>query len=123
APVLQEGPGGDVRPGGPVGTEGDLLGRLGAGRVGARPGIRGQAARLHPAAAPGREEDPESGIGFASGNWRRVVCDRRRPGMVERRHFEAMVFCYLAEELRTGDIAVIGSNEYADWSEIGRAHV
>lgn len=36
--------------------------------------------------------------------------------MVERRHFEAMVFCYLAEELRTGDIAVIGSNEYADWS-------
>lgn len=69
-----------------------------------------------PLPPPVEEEDPESGIGFASGNWRRVVCDRRRPGMVERRHFEAMVFCYLAEELRTGDIAVIGSNEYADWS-------
>lgn len=35
--------------------------------------------------------------------------------MVARRHFEAMVFCYLAEELRTGDVAVLGSNEYADW--------
>ncbi len=61
-------------------------------------------------------DDPESGIAFVSGNWRRVVCDRKHPGMVERRHFEAMVFCYLAEELRTGDIAVIGSGEYADWS-------
>ncbi|MEU6782026.1 Tn3 family transposase [Nonomuraea angiospora] len=63
------------------------------------------------------EEDvPESGIAFASGTWRRAVTDRRRPGMVARRHFEAMVFCYLAEELRTGDVAVLGSNEYADWS-------
>jgi TnpA family transposase len=61
-------------------------------------------------------DDPESGIMFASGNWRRVVMDRQRPAMVARRHFEAMVFTYLAEELRTGDIAVIGSNDYADWS-------
>lgn len=64
-----------------------------------------------PLPPPTDPDDPASGIGFASGNWRRVVCDRRRPGMVERRHFEAMVFCYLAEELRTGDIAVAGSNE------------
>jgi len=70
-----------------------------------------------PIPPPTDPDDAESGIGFASGNWRRVVTDRRRPGMVERRHFEAMVFCYLAEELRTGDIAVVGSNEYADWSE------
>ncbi|MFC8448944.1 hypothetical protein [Kitasatospora sp. NPDC057223] len=28
-----------------------------------------------------------------------------------------MVFYYLADELRTGDVAVIGSEEYADWSE------
>ncbi|MDA8370094.1 MAG: transposase, partial [Nocardiopsaceae bacterium] len=70
-----------------------------------------------PLPPPAEEDDPESGIGFASGNWRRVVCDRKHPGMVERRHFEAMVFCYLAEELRTGDVAVVGSNEYADWSE------
>ncbi|MET8054860.1 DUF4158 domain-containing protein, partial [Streptosporangium sp. NPDC005286] len=58
----------------------------------------------------------ESGIMFASGNWRRAITDRRQAGMVVRRHFEVMVFTYLAEELRTGDIAVIGSNEYADWS-------
>ena len=32
-----------------------------------------------------------------------------------RRHFEAMVFTYLAEELRTGDIAIAGAGEYADW--------
>ncbi|GGT46220.1 hypothetical protein ACFFV7_39810 [Nonomuraea spiralis] len=44
------------------------------------------------------------------------MTDRRRPGMVARRHFEAMVFCYPAEELRTGDVAVLGSNEHGDWS-------
>jgi hypothetical protein len=56
-----------------------------------------------------------SGIAFASGNWRRAVTDRRHPGVVARRHFEAMVFTYLAEELRTGDIAITGAGEYADW--------
>lgn len=36
--------------------------------------------------------------------------------MVARRHFEAMVFTYLAGELRTGgDITVTGAGEYADW--------
>ena len=60
-------------------------------------------------------DDAESGLGFASGNWRRAVTDRRHPGMVIRRHFEAMVFTYLAGELRTGDIAVTGAGEYADW--------
>ncbi|MFC4062621.1 Tn3 family transposase [Planomonospora corallina] len=60
--------------------------------------------------------DPESGIMFGSGNWRRAVTDRHHPGMVARRHFEAMVFTYLAEELRTGDVAVAGAGEYADWS-------
>jgi hypothetical protein len=66
-----------------------------------------------PPAAEG--EDGDSGLAFASGNWRRAVTDRRRPGMVIRKHFEAMVFTYLAEELRTGDIAVTGAGEYADW--------
>lgn len=66
-----------------------------------------------PAAVDGG--DAESGIAFASQNWQRVCTDRRHPGMVARRHFEAMVFTYLAEELRTGDIAVAGAGEYADW--------
>jgi hypothetical protein len=68
-----------------------------------------------PLPAPAGGDDAESGIAFASGNWRRAVTDRRHPGMVARRHFEAMVFTYLAEELRTGDIAVAGAGEYADW--------
>jgi TnpA family transposase len=67
-----------------------------------------------PPPAPG-EDAADSGIAFASGNWRRAVTDRRHPGMVVRRHFEAMVFTYLAEELRTGDIAITGAGEYADW--------
>ena len=70
---------------------------------------------LIPMPTPVDGDDPESGIAFASGNWRRAVTDRRHPGMVVRRHFEAMVFTYLAEELRTGDIAVVGAGEYADW--------
>uniref|UniRef100_UPI001EE70374 transposase n=1 Tax=Streptomonospora alba TaxID=183763 RepID=UPI001EE70374 len=76
-------------------------------------GLRRDFIELPP---PRDEEDPTSGIAFGSGNWRRALSDRRHPHMVDRRHFEAMVFCYLAEELRTGDIAVLGSNEYADWS-------
>ncbi|MEU8686564.1 hypothetical protein [Streptomyces sp. NPDC048611] len=40
-----------------------------------------------------------------------------RAGRFVREHFEAMVFTHLAEELRTGDVAVVGSEVYADWSE------
>jgi TnpA family transposase len=74
------------------------------------------ARRDHiPLPPPAGGQDADSGLAFASGNWRRAVTDRRHPGMVVRRHFEAMVFTYLAEELRTGDIAVAGAGEYADW--------
>ncbi|MBV9022218.1 MAG: DUF4158 domain-containing protein [Streptomycetaceae bacterium] len=67
---------------------------------------------------PDRDEDgKEINVSFATQNWQKVIRDRRRPGYFVRRHFEAMVFFYLAEELRTGDVAVIGSEEYADWSE------
>ncbi|QMU69369.1 DUF4158 domain-containing protein [Streptacidiphilus sp. P02-A3a] len=54
---------------------------------------------------------------FATQNWQKIIRDRSRPGSFVRRHFEAMVFCNLADELRTGDVAVVGSEEYADWSE------
>jgi hypothetical protein len=47
-------------------------------------------------------------LSFVSVNWRRAIRDRKHPGMLVKRHFEAMVFAYLAEELRTGDIAVKG---------------
>jgi len=53
------------------------------------------ARRDHiPLPPPADGEAADSGIAFASGNWRRAVTDRRRPGMVVRRHFEAMVFTY-----------------------------
>ncbi|MBE1582750.1 DUF4158 domain-containing protein [Nonomuraea angiospora] len=55
-------------------------------------------------------------LGFASANWLRAIRDRKHPGMLVKRHFEAMVFAYLAEEVRTGDIAVAGAAEYGDWS-------
>ncbi|MFB7512990.1 Tn3 family transposase [Streptomyces sp. NPDC056144] len=63
--------------------------------------------------ADGRKVD----VSFATQNWQKAIRDRRRPGHFVRRHFEAMVFFYLADELRTGDVAVLGSEEYADWSE------
>lgn len=53
---------------------------------------------------------------FASGNWQKVIRDKARPGKLVRRHFEACVFTYLVEELRTGDVAVTGAQEYANWS-------
>ncbi|WP_436779838.1 hypothetical protein [Streptomyces sp. URMC 126] len=63
------------------------------------------------------EEGKEVDISFATQNWRKVVLDKTRPGQFVRKHFEAMVFTYLAEELRCGDVAVAGSEEYADWSQ------
>jgi TnpA family transposase len=63
------------------------------------------------------EEGKEVDISFATQNWRKAVVDKARTGQFVRKHFEAMVFTALAEELRTGDVAVVGSEEYADWSE------
>ncbi|OLT40047.1 transposase [Saccharomonospora sp. CUA-673] len=61
---------------------------------------------------------------FAGVLWRKVLRDKHRPGMLARRHLEVCVFSYLAAELRSGDIAVSGSESYADlgaqlmsWSE------
>lgn len=51
---------------------------------------------------------------FASLQWRKTVRDPARPGMLVRRHLEVCVFSYLAAELRSGDIAVAGSDSYAN---------
>ncbi len=37
---------------------------------------------------------------FASGLWRKIVKDPKRPGMLMRRHLEVCIFSYLAAELR-----------------------
>jgi hypothetical protein len=51
---------------------------------------------------------------FASDAWKTVLRDKQRPGMLARRHLEVCVFSYLAAELRSGDIAVAGSDSYAN---------
>jgi hypothetical protein len=56
-------------------------------------------------------------LGFVSVNWRRAIRNRKHPGMLVKKHFEAMMFAYLAEELRTGDVAVHGGADYGDWSQ------
>ncbi|MFE3946579.1 hypothetical protein ACFXPV_32700 [Streptomyces sp. NPDC059118] len=60
------------------------------------------------------EKDKEADLSFAAQNWRKAVVDKTRTGQFVCKHFEAMVFTALAEELRTGDVAVVGSEEYAD---------
>jgi hypothetical protein len=51
---------------------------------------------------------------FASEMWKRTLRDKRRPGMLARRHLEVCVFSHLAAELRSGDLAVAGSDSYAN---------
>lgn len=62
------------------------------------------------------EQDTLLDAGFASEKWQKVIRDPTRPDQFDRRHFEACVFVNLAEELRTGDVAVDRSGEYADWN-------
>ncbi|WP_235965573.1 DUF4158 domain-containing protein [Micromonospora rubida] len=56
-------------------------------------------------------------LSFTSENWRKILLDGRRPGRIVRRHFEACVFSYLASELRSGDMAVVGSESYANFTD------
>lgn len=51
---------------------------------------------------------------FASVVWRKVLREKNRPGMLSRRHLEVCVFSHLAAELRSGDVAVVGSDSYAN---------
>lgn len=76
---------------------------------------RNEAARGEYISAIG-EDGRRIDISFATQNWQKAVVDKSRPGQFVRRHFEAMVFTSLAEELRCGDVAVTGSEEYVDWS-------
>jgi hypothetical protein len=50
---------------------------------------------------------------FASPMWRKILRDKTRPRFLVRRHLEVCVFSCLAAELRSGDIAVTGSDSYA----------
>ena len=58
----------------------------------------------------------EVDLSFASERWRRTVYGwHKGERMLNRRHFEVCVFSALATELKTGDMAIVGSDEYADY--------
>lgn len=62
--------------------------------------------------------DPGLDLSFASERWRALVLGERDGGVVlHRRHLEVCIFSYVAEELRTGDLCVEGSEKYADYRE------
>ncbi len=55
---------------------------------------------------------------FASQKWQRTVLVRRkRKSWFVRQHLEACVFSYVAAELKTGDLCVEGSEEFADYRD------
>jgi TnpA family transposase len=65
---------------------------------------------------PDHQDGRSLDLSFAAEQWQRLVRPHKHPGRLDRRHFEACVFTYLAEHLRTGDIAVEGSEAYANWA-------
>jgi TnpA family transposase len=57
-------------------------------------------------------------LSFASTQWQRLILGRlEQPTQMIRRHFEVCIFSYLATELRSGDVCVFGSADYADYRE------
>jgi hypothetical protein len=55
-------------------------------------------------------------IGFASQRWQSYVGKRRSgSGVIERRTLEVCVFVHLAEALQTGDLYVVGAEDFADY--------
>lgn len=57
-------------------------------------------------------------ISFASSQWQKLILVQQNgQARIVRRHFEVCVFSYLAAELLSGDICVIGSEDYADYRE------
>jgi len=69
---------------------------------------------------PGPDGQPRSVVlavdveAFASAGWRRILRDKAHPGLLVRRHLEVCVFSALAAELRSGDVAVVGSDSFAN---------
>lgn len=57
-------------------------------------------------------------LSFASDRWQRTVyCIEDGEVLINRRHFEVCVFVHLAAELKSGDLSIEGSDEYADYRE------
>ncbi|MGW1617027.1 Tn3 family transposase [Streptomyces sp. NPDC002285] len=75
-------------------------------------------ADTHPTRTDENGELVRLDLSFAPKMWLKTVHSREQPGMLVRRHFEAMVFACLVEELRCGDVAVIGAEDYGDWTRM-----
>jgi len=57
-------------------------------------------------------------LSFASGDWQRTVQTRRKgKDWSIRQHLETCVFTYVATELKTGDLCVRGSEQFADYRD------
>ena len=55
-------------------------------------------------------------LGFASQRWHNFVAKRRlKSGTFDRRALEVCVFVYLADALQTGDLYVVGAENFADY--------
>jgi hypothetical protein len=65
---------------------------------------------------PDHKDGDRLDLSFGSDQWQRLARPYKHPGRLDRRHFEAYVFTYLSEQLRTGDVAVKGSEAYANWT-------
>lgn len=58
----------------------------------------------------------EVDLGFAAERWQRFVVKQRfQPAVLDRRALEVCVFVYLADALQSGDIFVVGSENFADY--------
>jgi len=58
------------------------------------------------------------GLPFASKKWQRTIQVRRKGKIwFSRHHLETCVFSYLADELKSGDICVVGSEQFADYRD------
>ncbi|MBI0378026.1 DUF4158 domain-containing protein, partial [Streptomyces albiflaviniger] len=75
-------------------------------------------ADTHPTRKDENGELVRLDLSFVPKMWLKTVYSREEPGMLVRRHFEAMVFACLVEELRCGDVAVIGAEDYGDWTRM-----
>ncbi|MEO0852053.1 MAG: DUF4158 domain-containing protein, partial [Cyanobacteria bacterium J06648_11] len=57
-------------------------------------------------------------VSFISEAWRALVCDRQgEEDVLVRQPLEICLFSYLAMELKSGDICVVGSDSYADFRQ------
>ena len=63
--------------------------------------------------------DDPVGLAFATQLWRKTIIHRDENGeeRIHRRHFEVCVFSMLANELKSGDVAVAGAENYADYRD------